>query len=195
MKVIGITGGTGSGKTTALNVLLDMGAYVIDCDALYHELLRTSEELLNAIERRFPGVVVNGALDRKRLGEIVFGSREALSDLNAITHPIVEREMSKAIERERKAGREIFAIDAIALLEGGMTGECDVIVGITAPKEQRIRRVMEREGVSEEYARLRVSAQKDDEYYREKCDAVLCNDGTREEFETKCREYFESIVR
>ena len=84
--IIGITGGTGCGKTTLLNVIAEAGGLILDCDAIYHELLQRDDALLNAIEARFPGVVEYGALNRKKLGAIVFADEKALLDLNAITH-------------------------------------------------------------------------------------------------------------
>lgn len=194
MKVIGITGGTGTGKTTALFVLYEMGACIIDCDDLYHDLLESSKEMLSAIENRFPGVTQDGALDRKKLGLVVFNDKQALRDLESITHPFVDREVLSIIERESKKGKELFAIDAIALLESGARRICDVVVGITAPLEARVSRIMKREGIPEKYARLRISAQKDDEYYEKNCDVVLRNEGDREAFEEECRRYFNNVT-
>ena len=194
MKIIGITGGTGTGKTTALNVLRDMDAYIVDCDELYHELLVSSADMLREINERFPGVVNDGVLDRKKLGSYVFSDKEALRELGEITHPYVERAVISDMERERELGRKIFAIDAIALLEGGLVGMCDVVVGITAPVEVRVERLIAREGISEEYARLRISAQHDEKYYEERCSTVIRNDGSCEEFKNKCRKYFESVT-
>ena len=78
--ILGITGGTGSGKTTLLDVIRAMGGLVLDCDAIYHDLLKTDRELLAAIENRFPGTVCDGSLDRKRLGTIVFSDENALKE-------------------------------------------------------------------------------------------------------------------
>ena len=83
--IIGITGGTGCGKTTLLRLMEQQGVLVLDCDAIYHQLLITSPALLQAIENRFPGTVENGQLQRKKLGEIVFCDKTALLDLNKIT--------------------------------------------------------------------------------------------------------------
>ena len=87
--IFGITGGTGCGKTTALEAIEALGGVVLDCDAIYHELLKTDPSLLASIDARFPGVVENGELQRKKLGAIVFGDPQALLDLNAITHAAV----------------------------------------------------------------------------------------------------------
>ena len=84
--ILGITGGTGCGKTTLLNVLKERGAVVLDCDAIYHELLTRDASLLAAIEERFPGTVEDGVLQRKKLGNLVFSDKNALLDLNRITH-------------------------------------------------------------------------------------------------------------
>ena len=89
--IIGITGGTGCGKTTLLNCIRDAGGMILDCDAIYHELLASDRKMLDAIEGRFPGTVENGTLNRKKLGSIVFSDTAALEDLNRITHSAVKQ--------------------------------------------------------------------------------------------------------
>ena len=167
--ILGITGGTGCGKTTLLNVLKERGAVVLDCDAIYHELLTRDASLLAAIEERFPGTVEDGVLQRKKLGNLVFSDKNALLDLNRITHAAVKREVLRRLG-EKPA---LAAIDAIALFEGGLAGLCDVTVAVTAPVEDRVRRLMRRDGIPEDYARRRIEAQKPDEFYRASCGAVL----------------------
>ena len=134
--IIGITGGTGCGKTTLLNLIRENGGLVLDCDAIYHELLKTDTSLLNAIEGRFPGTVAHGELQRKNLGAIVFADPKALLDLNAITHKAVKDEVLRRLENKP----QLAAIDAIALHEGGLAELCDVTVAITAPTEERVKR-------------------------------------------------------
>lgn len=176
MKIIGITGGTGAGKTTALLALRGLGAAVIDADAVYHRLTEESLSMRQALETRF-GVLYDegGRLERKKLGKLVFNDEQALQDLNRITHRYVGEEIARLIDAARAEGRPAVAIDAIELISSGLGELCDARVAVTAPKELRIARIMAREGISEEYARLRVEAQKDEAYFRTHCEYVLGN--------------------
>lgn len=188
--IFGITGGTGCGKTTALQAIRELGGIIIDCDAVYHVLLQTDKKMLAAIEARFPGTVVDGQLDRKKLGPIVFSDDQALLDLNAITHKAVKEKVEHIIG----INRELAAIDAIELFDGGLAELCDVTVAITAPEEDRIERLLCRDGISYEHAALRIRAQKPESYFREKCDHVLENNGTQEDFHEKCLAFFRQFI-
>lgn len=196
MIVIGITGPTGAGKTTVLKVLSSMGGAVADCDAVYHELLLTSQPMRDELKKRF-GLQIfdrNGHLRRKELGAIVFGDKAALADLNAITHRHIVAELKRIIAQAKAEGRPAIALDAIALLESGAGELCAVTVAVTAPKDVRIRRIMVREGISEEYARARAAAQKPSSWFEEHCTYTLRNDGDRGTFEAKARALFEHII-
>ena len=187
--IIGITGGSGCGKTTLLNLIGEKGGLVLDCDAIYHDLLKHDTVMLSAIDVRFPGVIVDGELNRKKLGSIVFADKSALLDLNAITHAAVRAEVLRRLE----SGPVLAAIDAIGLFEGGLAELCDVTVAVTAPAEHRIRRLMARDGISEEYARSRIAAQHDDAWFREMCDHVVENSGNLDAFATKCIDFLRSL--
>ena len=180
--IIGITGGSGCGKTTLLQIIRQAGGLVLDCDAVYHELLKTDRELLAAIEARFPGTVEDGGLRRKKLGTVVFSDPQALLDLNAITHAAVKKEVLRQLE----AAPKLCAIDAIGLFEGGLAELCHVTVAVTAPREDRIRRLMARDGITREYAEKRLDAQHPDGWFREKCDITLENDSELDAFQAKC---------
>ena len=186
--IFGITGGTGCGKTTALQAIESLGGVVLDCDAIYHELLKTDPSLLESINSRFPGVVENGELQRKKLGTIVFADPQALLDLNAITHAAVKAE----VERRLATAPALAAIDAIELFDSGLASLCDATVAIVAPLEDRVRRLMARDSISEEYARARIAAQKDEAWFRAHCDAVLENNGEKDAFATNCVDFFRS---
>lgn len=187
--IIGITGGSGSGKTTLLNLIRSSGGLILDCDAIYHELLLSDREMLAAIDTRFPGTVENGILDRKKLGAVVFSDENALLDLNAITHGAVKQEVLRRLE----SAPSLAAIDAIGLFEGGLAEICDVTVAVTAPEEHRIRRLMERDGISEEYARSRIAAQKSDAWFRSHCDVVLENAGDFQSYAAKCLDFLKHL--
>lgn len=187
--ILGITGGTGCGKTTLLTCIGSQGGLILDCDAIYHDLLRTDPALLGAIEKRFPGTVENGVLQRKKLGKLVFSDEKALNDLNQITHSAVKAEVLRRLAHTPK----LAAIDAIGLFEGGLAELCDVTVAVTAPEEDRIRRLMIRDGIDWDYAKRRIAAQKSAEWFRERCDFCLENNGTQADFQETCLAFLRKL--
>ena len=187
--IIGITGGTGCGKTTLLNLIQQQGGLILDCDAIYHQLLRSDASLLDAIEQRFPGTVQAGVLDRKKLGNIVFSDKKALQELNRITHSAVKNEVLRQLE----AKPALAAIDAIGLFEGGLAPLCDVTVAVTAPRTARIARLMARDNISEDYAKKRITAQHTDRWFLARCDHALVNDSDLDTFHAKCVAFLRQI--
>lgn len=140
MVLIGITGPTGAGKTTLLREVEALGGAVIDCDAVYHELLEHDPILQHELERRFgPLRGENGSIDRKRLGAIVFGDPEKLAQLNAVAQTATVDRTRALVEECRRQGRALAAIDAIALVESGLDRLCSATVAVTAPPEVRVR--------------------------------------------------------
>ena len=194
MKIIGITGGTGCGKTTALNELERRGALLIDCDAVYHRMLETDRPMLDEIEKYFPGAVIDGKLDRKALGAVVFTDEEALRDLNIITHRHINLEIRRILREHAMNGGTLAAIDAIELFSSGLAKRCTATIGVIADRAVRIDRIMRRDGISREYAMMRVNAQRPNEYFIQKCSHVLENNGSQEEFIEKCRKTFEEVL-
>lgn len=193
--VIGITGGTGCGKTTALEALREMDALVLDCDAVYHELLESDREMLDELEKAFPQAFSNGKLDRKKLGEIVFSNSEKLSVLNTITHSCVKKAVEERLRGFAMAGGRIAAIDAVELISARMDRRCRASVAVLAEPEIRIGRIMARDGISREAAEKRLSAQKPDSYYIRSCTYVLQNNADRERFLGDCRQLFKEIIQ
>lgn len=187
--IIGITGGTGCGKTTLLDVIREQGGLVLDCDAIYHDLLRSDKALLDSIEAHFPGTVEDGVLQRKKLGSIVFADKAALEELNRLTHSAVKAE----VIRQLSPAPKLAAIDAIGLFESGLDRLCDVTVAVTAPTDTRIARLMARDGIDAEYARARIEAQRSQASFSQLCDYTLVNDGSREAFSKKCLAFLEQL--
>lgn len=197
MTIIGITGPTGAGKTTALREIEKLGGAVIDCDAAYHDLLERDIALQGMLESAFgPLRDESGAIDRKKLGTIVFGDPEKLARLNAIAQTATVRRTQELLEEYRAKGRKLVAIDAIALLESSLAKLCDATIAVIAPPEVRVQRIMVREGISEKYAWSRVKAQKSDDYFTEGCDYTLYNDCAQaEEFALRAKTLVESILQ
>ncbi len=180
--IIGITGGTGCGKTTLLEVIAELGGTVLDCDTIYHQLLQTDKSLMASIGERFPGTVENGNLLRKKLGDIVFRDKTALEDLNKITHSAVKAEVIRLLTPEPT----LAAIDAIGLFESGINKLCQLTVAVNAPLETRVQRLMVRDGIDRNYALARIASQPSPIQYAQMCDFVLINDSTKEAFREKC---------
>ena len=187
--IIGITGGTGCGKTTLLDAIRQCGGLVIDCDRVYHELLATDKALVAAIDARFPGCVEAGVLDRKKLGAVVFSDSSALHDLNAITHTAVKNKVLELLEN----APALAAIDAIALFESGLVHLCDTTVAVVAPTKNRVDRLMARDHIDRDYASNRITAQPDNDYFSTLCRYTLVNDGTVEDFQKKCLAFLQQL--
>jgi dephospho-CoA kinase len=176
--VIGVTGGIATGKSSVLDLLAQRGAATIDADAVYHELIGPHGQLVQPIVARFGAdmLAADGSIDRRALAGIVFADRAALADLDAITHPSVSALVRQRIENADKA---VVAVDAVKLIESGMADLCDSVWLVVADPLVQRRRLMERNGLSAEEAELRLAAQPDEAYRRERADVVIENSGTR----------------
>ena len=195
MFIIGITGGTGAGKTSAVRSLQKLGALALDCDKIYHELLLSSEDMKEEIGTHFKGVLTDNKIDRQKLSAIVFENPGSLKDLNAITHKYVGAEIKRRIDEFKAQGGKAAAIDAIALIESGQNKSCDVVIGVTAPEDKRTLRIMDRDNITREQALMRINAQQAESFYRENCDHVLVNEyDTQSEFEEKCLDFFRRLL-
>ncbi|MBQ2061885.1 MAG: threonylcarbamoyl-AMP synthase [Oscillospiraceae bacterium] len=191
--VIGLTGPTGAGKTSALLALERLGGVILDCDAIYHEMLRTDDSLRRYITDAFGDVFDENGLNRQKLGAVVFADPSAMDRLNAIIFDVIPREVERRIA---ETDAPLVGIDAINLFESGMDRLCRRTVALLAPAETRLRRIMARDGISEEYARLRIASQKNDDWYRAHCTDILVNDAvSAAEFENKAHAFFCHIIQ
>ena len=192
--VIGITGGTGAGKTSLLRALEKQGACVLDCDAVYHEMLKTDEELRGALKEAFGGTIFrsDGSVDVHAIGLIVFGDTGRLAALDALVKEYVPREIAR---RMAETDANLIGLDAIKLMECGLGAICDASVAVTAPVEVRVKRIMTRDGITEEYARSRIAAQQDAEYFRARCGYEFVNDlPTAAEAASAAEDFIHTII-
>lgn len=179
LKVIGLCGGSGSGKGTVSQLFAEYGIPCIDADEVYHDLTSyMSECLIEIVEHFGSSVVENCKLNRPELAKIVFasGASDKLSTLNSITHKHVKTKICKMIADYRKEGRSCVIIDAPLLFESGLNNECDIIISVICDIDTRIDRIIKRDGISRESAERRVASQKNDDWLSEKSDYVIQND-------------------
>lgn len=196
MKILGLTGGSGTGKSAACTAFARLGCGVIDADATYRTLCDTCEPMLKEIQNVFRDVFsTDGKLDRKKLGAIVFADAQKLQQLNAITHPYIRQAARDAFAAYSKRGCLLCIYDAPVLFEGQMETLCDKTCAVLAARNTRIARIVARDAITEEYAALRIDAQKDDAFYRERCDYVVQNDADLDTLYTQVRKIYEDMVR
>jgi len=196
MYIIGITGGTGSGKSSAVQALKALSAHALDCDMIYHDLLLHCDDMKAELENRFDDILTDNIVDRRKLSEIVWNDPQALQELNVITHKYVVSEIDNRINTLKGQGVSIVVIDAIALIESGQGEKCDVIVGVVAPEEKRVSRIMNRDKLPKEQAQMRINAQQPESFYKNNCDYMLENTyDTQAEFKEKCNIFFKELLR
>jgi dephospho-CoA kinase len=195
-RVIGLTGGIGSGKSTVSRLLQKLGASLVDADAIVHELQAAGSPMLERIVDAFgPGMLTrSGELDREALGSLVFGDAEARQRLNAIVHPAVGVEMARRIEEARKGRAPLVVVDVPLLLETGRRQGFDAVVVVYCRESQQIERQQARDGSSREDAEQRVRAQLSIEEKRRMADHVIDNSGSMEETDRQVRDLYEALT-
>lgn len=181
MKIIGVTGGTGAGKTTVTKIIESMGAYVVDADSVARQIVEPGMPAFYEIAAEWD-VVRDDVLDRKALAKIVFNDEAQLHKLNAITHKYVIDEIKLQLINCRN---DIFVIDAIALFESGLADICDETVAVIADVNTRCKRIMERDDLTYDEAVMRINAQKSDSFFMENADFVIYNNGNETDTEEK----------
>lgn len=175
---IGICGRSGSGKGYVCKLFASYGGLHIDTDAVYHSLLEPKDgepsECANAIARAFGKRMLkkDGTVDRRRLGKAVFSDREKLDALNALVHPYIINETLKLAE---ETDAPFALIDAPLLFESGVDSKCNFTVLVRADDESCARRIVKRDGISEDEAKTRLSSQKETASLAERCDYVIDN--------------------
>ena len=174
MKIIGLTGPTGAGKSTVSDRLREMGYYIADADAAARECVQPGSVLLAELAEAFGAdILEDGVLNRRELARRAFVSPENTARLNALMHPAIEKILFDEIAAHPDCRGAV--VDAAALIESGIDKKCDFVAVVMAPKDVRLRRIMARDGISEADALLRMNAQKDDAFYLDAADVVIQN--------------------
>ena len=185
MLQIGLTGGIGAGKTVVARRLAELGALVVDADALAREVVEPGTAGLDSVVAEFGSGVLaaDGSLDRAALAKVVFGDDAARARLNAIVHPLVGRRAAELIAAAPPGA--VVVQDVPLLVETGAAGRYDLVVVVEAPEEVRVGRLARDRGMAAEEARARIAAQASDAERRAVADVVLVNDGDLDALRTR----------
>jgi dephospho-CoA kinase len=161
MRVIGLTGGIASGKSTAARILAELGARIVDADAVARDIVAPGQPALAEIAKRFGGEMIqrDGTLDRKRLGAVVFADADKRRVLNAITHPRIAVETQARLGQLREAGVAVAVYEAALLVENGVHRGLDGLIVVTCDEATQLRRLVVRDEFTEAQARARIAAQ------------------------------------
>jgi dephospho-CoA kinase len=187
MKVIGLTGGIGSGKSTVAQFLAELGAVIVDLDKVGHEALRKGSQAWEQAVSEFGKDILtaSGEIDRSKLGEIVFGNHESLARLNQIVHPAIDNIVKTKIEKYRRQGVRVVVLEAAAMLEAGKTEQVDELWVTIAPEVTVLKRVIERGGLSKKETRARIKTQLSNEKRIRQADVVIDTDCTLDELKDR----------
>ncbi len=195
MRVIGLTGGIGSGKSTVSQFLAELGAVIIDADKVGHEAFKPDTKLWRQVVTAFGGEILmpSGEIDRSKLGEMVFGNPELLSRLNQIMHPRMCDMVKAQIEDYRRQGAEVIVLEAPLLIEAGWTSLVDEVWVTIASKATVLRRLQERTGLSEKESSARIHSQLLSEERIRHAHVVINTDCSLDEVKAKVGELWREL--
>lgn len=190
--LIGITGGSGCGKSAAAEVFSNEGIEVIDADKAAREVTCPGGGALSEIAAVFGSEYIgkDGELLRKKLGSLVFSEPEMLDKLNKIINKYIRKNISDKIEKSKS---DMLVLDAPLLIEYGLDNECDVVIAVLADREKRVQRIQTRDKISYQDAVNRINSQKKDEFYIAKADYIVYNNGKRDDVQKQVKEIIERL--
>lgn len=191
--IIGITGGSGSGKSNVSDIFAENGYTVVDADKIAKDIMHSDEALKKNIEKLFGKQYLNaeGEVDRKALGKLVFADGEKRKLLNSVTHPAILQE----IEKQVKCGGEKVVMDVPLLIGTDIAKLCDIIIAVLANKDIRIKRITERDGIDEETALNRIESQLSDEEFIAGSDCRIYNNGSKEDLRLAVKGFIDGLER
>jgi dephospho-CoA kinase len=193
--VIGLTGQSGAGKTTAGEVFKSNGFAVIDADECSRIAVMPGTDCLKEISEYFGEKIINtdGTLNRNALAAIVFSEKSELKKLNAIIHPYITAIICERINEHKSLGKDLIILDAPTLFESNTDDLCDLIISVTAKEELRKKRISERDNLSEENINMRFRSQHSESFFRKHSDFIIINNKSEDELREKTKEVAEKI--
>ena len=190
--IIGLTGKTGSGKSTAARIFEEDGFFVLDFDRISRDTTKKGSPCLDELVNCFGKEIItsDGELDRKLLGQIVFSDSQKLARLNEVSHKYILEESEKIMDAHK--GKNLI-LDAPLLFEAGLEKRCDFVVGVIAPIDERVKRICKRDGIDKSLAMKRINNQKPDSFFRKNCDFIIENNKDTEHMKIQIQSILRSI--
>jgi len=194
MNIIGLTGPSGSGKSSLTPIAKELGFYVIDCDTVARRVAE-DKKVLEALEKAFGDVLKNGSLDRKALAQKAFSSKEKTDLLNSIMLPEISIQIKAEIEKAKDMGYSNVLLDAPTLFESGEDKICSAVIAVLCSREQRAKRILERDNLTKEQLESRLKACQPDEYYKSKTGHIIYNDDDFEEYKVSAKNLLQNLIK
>ena len=194
---LGLTGGVGCGKSTAAAVLKELGAQVVDADAISHALTSPGGGAVPAIAARFGDAVIDaqGGVDRRQLGDKVFGSEGERRALEAILHPAIQKEMLRQIDAADEAGAQVVVLDVPLLYECGLDALCDEVWVMSVGQEQQVLRILKRDQITRDQALKRIASQMPLKEKEARADRVIDTGRSEGEVKNELRHLYKELRR
>ncbi|MBQ3915361.1 MAG: dephospho-CoA kinase [Ruminococcus sp.] len=194
--VVGLTGQTGAGKSTVSKIFAEHGFEVINADMVARKVVEVGKPCLAEIAELFGSSVINddGSLNRRALGQIVFCNKTKLETLNSVIYPYITAEILDMIQRFSKEGRKLILLDAPTLFESHSDDFCDIIISVLAEPEIRLKRITERDGISEADAKNRMDSQLSSEFFISRSDYIIENNHSIGKVTEISREVAEKVI-
>ena len=196
MKIIGLTGGSGAGKSVVAAEFQKLGAGIVDADAIYRKLCDENLDMLSELENEFGDILtIDKKLDRAKLANIVFSDNNKLKKLNEITILYIKKASDERFKVLKDKGIKIAIYDAPTLFQTGTDAMCDGVIGIIADRNIRIERIIKRDNISENAAKARIDAQPDNKFYYDRCQYIIENNVSHETLQEQVKQLWKKLVK